>query len=316
MKSRLTLASLSRTLPFSKQFGKITAARANTIENVVSRLSFNDVGLKYLTTAAKGGEAAARTSVWWDIENCGVPKGCDGRTIAHNITSALLKMNYCGSLTIYAYGDTNRIPSSVRQALSSTGVSLNHVPSGVKDGSDKKIIVDMLLWAMENRTPANIMLISGDGDFSYVLHQLKMKKYNILLVRPEIASPFLITAAQTVLSYRSIVGLGAGSGDKAPKKADPGKPMSSDLVTESKKSQIFCQICSVSCTNLAAYNSHLSGKKHKKKAKLVASKSAQVKAKALWCNICHVHFPTVGKEEHTSGRKHKNKLKVEAGHSP
>lgn len=45
---------------------------------------------------------------------------------------------------------------------------------GVKDGSDKKIIVDMLLWAMENRDPANVMLISGDGDYSYVLHRLRM----------------------------------------------------------------------------------------------------------------------------------------------
>lgn len=72
----------------------------------------------------------AKTSVWWDIENCQVPKGSDPHTIAQNISSALVKMNYCGIVSISAYGDTNRIPASVQQALSSTGIALNHVPAG------------------------------------------------------------------------------------------------------------------------------------------------------------------------------------------
>lgn len=72
----------------------------------------------------------AKTSVWWDIENCQVPKGSDPHTIAQNISSALVKINYCGPVSISAYGDTNRIPSSVQQALSSTGIALNHVPAG------------------------------------------------------------------------------------------------------------------------------------------------------------------------------------------
>lgn len=72
----------------------------------------------------------AKTSVWWDIENCQVPKGCDPHAIAQNISSALVKINYCGPVSISAYGDTNRIPNSIQQALSSTGIALNHVPAG------------------------------------------------------------------------------------------------------------------------------------------------------------------------------------------
>ena len=72
----------------------------------------------------------AKTSVWWDIENCQVPRGCDPHAIAQNISSALVKINYCGPVSISAYGDTTRIPSSVQQALSSTGIALNHVPAG------------------------------------------------------------------------------------------------------------------------------------------------------------------------------------------
>lgn len=82
------------------------------------------------TTAEKEYETA-KTSVWWDIENCEVPRGWDSYAIAQNVSSALLKMKYCGPLSITAYGDTNLIPHHVQQALSSTGVGLNHVPAGL-----------------------------------------------------------------------------------------------------------------------------------------------------------------------------------------
>lgn len=80
---------------------------------------------------AEGPYVTAKTSVWWDIENCSVPKRFDPHSIAQNITSALVKMNYCGPVSISAYGDSNRIPPAVQQALSSTGIALNHVPAGI-----------------------------------------------------------------------------------------------------------------------------------------------------------------------------------------
>lgn len=72
----------------------------------------------------------AKTAVWWDIENCQVPKGVDAHGIAQNISSALEKMNYLGTVSISAFGDTNRIPPAIQQALNSTGIALNHVPAG------------------------------------------------------------------------------------------------------------------------------------------------------------------------------------------
>ncbi|KAF2324077.1 hypothetical protein GH714_006512 [Hevea brasiliensis] len=147
----------------------------------------------------------AKTSVWWDIENCQVPRECDPHAIAQNISSALAKMNYCGPVSISAYGDTNRIHSAVQQALSSTGIALNHVPAGVKDASDKKILVDMLFWAVDNPAPANYLLISGDRDFSNALHQLRMRRYNILLAQPQRASAPLIAAARSVWLWTSLL---------------------------------------------------------------------------------------------------------------
>lgn len=110
----------------------------------------------------------------------------------------------------------------------------------------------MLLWAMENQAPANIMLISGDRDFAYVLHQLGMKKYNILLAQPENASPFLIAAAKTVCLWTNIVA------SKVP----------NEQAQPSEKNQRYCEKCNVTCTSMIDFNSHLSSKKHKKKVKL------------------------------------------------
>ncbi|XP_077240509.1 uncharacterized protein LOC143881361 [Tasmannia lanceolata] len=147
----------------------------------------------------------AKTSVWWDIENCYVPKGFDPHAIAQNISSALEAMDYRGPVSISAYGDTNKIPASVQKGLSSTGIGLNHVPAGVKDASDKKILVDMLFWAVDNPAPANYLLISGDRDFSNALHQLRMRRYNILLAQPQHVSAPLVAAAKSVWLWTTLL---------------------------------------------------------------------------------------------------------------
>ncbi|MCL7043157.1 hypothetical protein MKW94_008846 [Papaver nudicaule] len=94
---------------------------------------------------------------------------------------------------------------SVQHALSSTGITLNHVPAGVKDASDKKILVDMLFWAVDNPAPANYLLISGDRDFSNALHQLRLRRYNILIAQPMCASAPLLAAAKSVWLWTSLL---------------------------------------------------------------------------------------------------------------
>ncbi|KAJ1292087.1 hypothetical protein BS78_02G365400 [Paspalum vaginatum] len=152
-----------------------------------------------------GEYATVKTSVWWDIENCQVPRNCDAHLIAQNMSSALAAAGYTGPITISAYGDTNCVANHVQHALSSTGISLNHVPAGIKDASDKKILVDMLIWAIDNPPPANYLLISGDRDFSNALHKLVMRRYNILLAQPPNVSQVLTAAAKHVWLWKSLL---------------------------------------------------------------------------------------------------------------
>lgn len=75
--------------------------------------------------------AEAKMSVWWDIENCQVPRGSDANLIAQNISTALARAGFTGPISISAYGDTNKCNPAVQHALSSTGISLHHVPAGI-----------------------------------------------------------------------------------------------------------------------------------------------------------------------------------------
>jgi hypothetical protein len=82
-------------------------------------------------TAAVATASTAKTSVWWDIDKCAVPRGrCDPHRIAHNLIAALAAAGYVGPVSIAAYGDAARVPPPVLAALSATGICLNHVPAG------------------------------------------------------------------------------------------------------------------------------------------------------------------------------------------
>lgn len=63
----------------------------------------------------------------------------------------------------------------------------------------------MLFWAIDNPPPANYLLISGDRDFSNCLHQLRMRRYNILLAQPPNVSQALVAAAKSVWHWKSIL---------------------------------------------------------------------------------------------------------------
>ncbi|KAJ0238151.1 hypothetical protein HA466_0242590 [Hirschfeldia incana] len=69
----------------------------------------------------------------------------------------------------------------------------------------------MFLWVVENPPPANIMLISGDIDFSDALHRLRMRRYNILLAHPQNIPPSLVASANTSWLWRSLITSGRGS---------------------------------------------------------------------------------------------------------
>lgn len=174
---------------------------------------------------ARADDCKSKISIWWDIENCAVPKDVDPHSIAQNLGSALHDAELTGPIEINAFGDTKVLPYSTQKALSDTGITLNHVPRGNKDAADKAILVAMLLWALDNPPPAHFLLISGDGDFANALHRLRLKKYSILLARPDqFVKPALLGAAKKVWFWKTLA---------KGQLAEPEVPQSTEVVCDS-----------------------------------------------------------------------------------
>ncbi|CAM6041279.1 unnamed protein product [Sphagnum compactum] len=137
-----------------------------------------------LRTSTTGG--IGNVAILWDIENCPVPGEVNTEDVAGNIRYALRDHPQIGAVTMFsAYGDFNHFPRKVREGCQRTGVNLIDVPNGKKNAADKAILVDMLLFALDNRPPSTIFLITGEVDFAPALHKLGQRGYMVVLVVPD-----------------------------------------------------------------------------------------------------------------------------------
>ena len=68
------------------------------------------------------------------------------------------------------------------------------------------ILCDLLAFALDNPSPAVVMLISGDRDFNYAISLLRHRRYTVILViPPQGAHMTLKSQANVVLDWRSDV---------------------------------------------------------------------------------------------------------------
>ncbi|KAH7314642.1 hypothetical protein KP509_21G012500 [Ceratopteris richardii] len=84
-------------------------------------------------------ENKSKISIWWDIENCHVPKDVDPHFVAQNITGAMHHASLTGPIEIQAFGDTKILPHATQKALTDTGITLNHVPRGTLENKLEKL---------------------------------------------------------------------------------------------------------------------------------------------------------------------------------
>ncbi|KAL6227941.1 hypothetical protein ACLB2K_001895 [Fragaria x ananassa] len=146
-----------------------------------------------------------RVSVWWDFENCNLPSTVKPFKIAGTITAALRANGIKGPIQITAFGDMFQLSRANQEALSSTGISLNHVPSGGKNSADRSLLADLMYWVSQNPPPAHLFLISGDRDFASILHKLRMNNYNILLATLDNAPGVLCSAASIMWPWHDLL---------------------------------------------------------------------------------------------------------------
>jgi len=125
--------------------------------------------------------------IFWDYENCEVPVLADGYTVASSIRRIGHQYGTIKAFKAYARLSEQSAPRTMalRSELSTCGVTFIDCPhNGWKDVADKMLLVDMMAFAMDNPAPATIVLISGDRDFVHAVAQLRLRRYQVVIIAP------------------------------------------------------------------------------------------------------------------------------------
>ena len=77
--------------------------------------------------------------------------------------------------------------------------------SAAKETLDKQIIVDAMAFAcrgVAQRSPTCVVLISGDGDYAYMLQKLRDLRVTTVVIVPRVSARVLASSADVVLSWK------------------------------------------------------------------------------------------------------------------
>ncbi|XP_010491601.1 PREDICTED: uncharacterized protein LOC104769152 [Camelina sativa] len=151
-----------------------------------------NVGLaRHIDLSCKNADSK-KTCVFWDVVDCPMPEGYGGvRDVSQNIRQSLKKSGYNGEVSIRAY--VNQTNDDFNEyASTDPGFKILLAPQGDRDARLEMLLVDLMIWAIENRPPANFMLILGDifvGDHhdyrEFVRAFVTLKRYTSLLAQPQ-----------------------------------------------------------------------------------------------------------------------------------
>ncbi|KAJ1547961.1 hypothetical protein HK096_008343, partial [Nowakowskiella sp. JEL0078] len=119
---------------------------------------------------------SVKAHVFWDYENCQIPRGMSGYKVVRNIKT-FIRSKKAILADIFAIGNVERLSSSVRIELEGAGVILQNVSCGKPSAADITILTEITKFVFENRPPHIIVLISGDRDFSKILSWLENVQY-------------------------------------------------------------------------------------------------------------------------------------------
>lgn len=152
-------------------------------------------------------------AVFWDFENVRIPNWCPATAASEGIRNKLSKYGRIVEKRLYYDSRQPAEHSAPRSDLDLSGFTLVDCPSrGKKETLDKKLIVDVLCFAWERASMgarACVVLITSDGDYSYVLARLRdIGVFTIIIYRPDIVAKVLIDNANVVYSWEHDVLVG------------------------------------------------------------------------------------------------------------
>ncbi|KAG7539114.1 NYN domain limkain-b1-type, partial [Arabidopsis suecica] len=138
--------------------------------------------------------AKGNTGVFWDVVDFPIPE-CDPYLISKKIRSSLEdKGCYNGHVSIRLYQDEKNIIPTKKQELidkyKAAGISINFVPEVAEayiHARVHKMLVDILLWALDNPAHSNLIILSKnlkDKETVSNLQGLHSTGMNVLVAEP------------------------------------------------------------------------------------------------------------------------------------
>ncbi|RZF43498.1 hypothetical protein LSTR_LSTR005234 [Laodelphax striatellus] len=154
--------------------------------------------------------------VFWDIENCQIPRGKSALTVAQAIRDKFFAGYREAEFVVVC--DVKKETPQVIQELNDAQLNLIHVGSTYKNAADEKLRQSMRRFADTHGSSAAIVLISGDVNFAPDLSDLRhRKKIYIILVHNDCVSETLILNADEHHSFQLLV-------KSLPHRTIPAKP--------------------------------------------------------------------------------------------
>ncbi|THH05132.1 hypothetical protein EW145_g5016 [Phellinidium pouzarii] len=130
-----------------------------------------------------------RVGIFWDYENCKPPPKMSGFSIVGKIRQVVLPLGGVSLFRTYMDANSKSTTATQQQEMQLSailkGVSLVHIPNaGKKEVTDKILLVDLMLFALENREPSTLVLITAEHDINYALSVLRLRGHEIHIVSP------------------------------------------------------------------------------------------------------------------------------------
>ncbi|CAH0384516.1 unnamed protein product [Bemisia tabaci] len=141
--------------------------------------------------------------VFWDIENCQVPRGRSAVAVAQAIRDKFFSGYREAEFLVVC--DVKKENAQVIQELNDAQVNLIHVSSTSKNAADEKLRQSIRRFADIHGSPAAIILISGDINFAADLCDLRhRKKIHVILLHNEVCSENLMLCATENHSFKAL----------------------------------------------------------------------------------------------------------------
>lgn len=153
-------------------------------------------------------------NIWWDIENCPVPKGCSPFAVCNDILKFGRNFGMIQNINVFA--DPKSLQLNTKKAIIQCGFNLLAVRDDKilsrKEVCDAAIREDMMIWALKlalfdkNKfVNSSIILISSDNDFASMVSKLLNLRIKIHVVTISVNQGALRFISDVVYVWEDII---------------------------------------------------------------------------------------------------------------